>query len=99
MNQNGDAMKLSSLERETIAIYNQSERTAIIFTYNPALQNQLAELCAAYPDCVRQTAANDSGGLTFELPKKWLRVVPPRVLSPAQRAVVERMNQIKHKKL
>ena len=90
-------MKLTSLERETIAVFNQAERTASIFTYNPALQKQLADLCAAYPDRVRQTAANDSGGLTFELPKKWLRVVPPRVLSPAQRAVIDRMNQNKHR--
>ena len=37
------------------------------------------------------------GGLTFELPKKWLKVTPPRVLSPAQRAVLDRMNQNKQK--
>ena len=89
-------MKLTSLERETIAVFNQAERMASIFTYNPTLQKQLADLCAAYPDRGRQTAANDSGGLTFELPKKWLRVVPPRVLTPAQRAVLERINQKKH---
>ena len=89
-------MKLTSLERETIATSSEGERTANIFTYNPALQKQLADLCAAYPDRVRQTAANDSGGLTFELPKKWLRVVPPRVLTPAQRAVLERINQKKY---
>ena len=92
-------MKLTSLERESVFVFNQAERNASIFTYNAALQEQLSTLCAAYPDRVRQTAANDFGGLTFELPKKWLRIVPPRVLSPAQRAVIERMNQSKRKNL
>ena len=92
-------MKLTSLERESFFVFNQAERNASIFTYNVTLQKQLSALCAAYPDLVRQTAANDFGGLTFELPKKWLRIVPPRVLSPAQRAVIERMNQGKRKNL
>ena len=88
-------MRLSNMEKETIINYNQAERTANIYTHNPALKAQLQELCWMYPDQVRQTAAHDWGGLTFELPKKWLRVKPPRVLSPAQRAVLDRMNQTK----
>ena len=88
-------MRLSNMEKETIINYNQAERTANIYTHNPALKAQLQELCRMYPDQVRQTAANDWGGLTFELPKKWLRVKPPRILSPAQRAVLDRMNQTK----
>lgn len=86
-------MKLSSIEKETIANFNEAERIASIYTHNPALKEQLLELCRTYPEQVRQTAANDRGGLTFELPKKWLKVKPPRVLSPAQRAVLDRMNE------
>ena len=89
------AMRLSNVERETIVTYNQAERTANIYTHNPALIAQLLELCQSHPEQVRQTAANDWGGLTFELPKKWLKVSPPRVLSPAQRAVLDRMNERK----
>lgn len=85
-------MKLSNIEKETTANFNEAERTASIYTHNEALKRQLLELCQTYPEQVRQTAANDWGGLTFELPKKWLKVKPPRVLSPAQRAVLDRMN-------
>ena len=91
------AMRLSKVERETIITYNQAERTANIYTHNPTLIAQLQELCRTHPEQVCQTAANAWGGLTFELPKKWLRVTPPRVLSPAQKAVLERMNQRKSK--
>ena len=90
------AMRLSNVEKETIINYNQAERTANIYTHNPVLVAQLQELCRMYPDQVYQTASNAWGGLTFELPKKWLHVKPPRVLSPAQRAVLERMNQNRH---
>jgi hypothetical protein len=88
-------MKLTKMERETIVNFTEAERTASIYTHNEALKRQLLELCRTHPEQVRQTDANRWGGLSFELPKKWLKVSPPRVLSPAQRAVLDRMNQKK----
>ena len=80
-------MKLSNLEKETIILWNEAEKTASVYTYNPALIRQLSELC--------RTGDNGWGGLTFSLPKRWLKVAPPRVLSPAQREVLDRMNEKK----
>lgn len=91
-------MKLTNIEKETTVNFNEAGRTASVYTHNAALKRQLLELCRTYPEQVCQTAANDWGGLTFELPKKWLRVTPPRILSPAQRAVLDRMNQDKRDK-
>ena len=71
-------MKLTSIEKETIINFNEAERTASIYTHNEALKRQLLELCQTHPEQVCQTAANGWGGLTFELPKKWLKVSPPR---------------------
>ena len=90
-------MKLTNVEKETIINFSEAEYTASVYTHNEALKRQLSELCQTHPEQVRQTAANAWGGLTFELPKKWLRVTPPRVLSPAQRTVLDRMNQNKQK--
>ncbi len=91
-------MKLTNVEKETIANFSEASHTAQIYTHNAALKRQLLELCQTYPEQVRQTAADGRGGLTFDLPKKWIRVVPPRVLSPAQRAVLDRMNQKRREK-
>lgn len=96
-------MKLSNLEKETIILWNEAEKTASVYTYNPALIRQLSELCRTHPGqvCqthpgqVCQTGDNGWGGLTFSLPKRWLKVAPPRVLSPAQREVLDRMNEKK----
>lgn len=88
-------MKLTNIEKETVINFNEAERTASIYTHNEALKRQLLELCQTHPEQVRQTATTGWGGLTFELPKKWLKVSPPRVLSQAQKAVLDRMNQNK----
>ena len=88
----GNAMKLSRIEQETVINFNEAEGTASVYTHNAALKEQLLVLCQSYPEQVRQTADNGRGGLTFALPKKWLKVTPPRVLSPAQREVLDRMN-------
>lgn len=90
-------MKLSNVEKETIINFNEAERTASIYTHNGALKRQLLELCRTHPAQVRQIAANGWGGLTFELPKKWLKVSPPRKPTPAQLEVLARMNQGKRK--
>ena len=90
-------MNLTNREKETIFNFNEADHMASVYTCNEALKRQLLELCRTRPEQVQQTAANAWGGLTFELPKKWLRVTPPRVLSPAQRAVLDRMNQNKQK--
>jgi len=51
-------MKLSGTERETIVLYNEAESAASVYTHNTALCRQLSELCAAYPEQVRQTGDN-----------------------------------------
>lgn len=88
-------MELTSLEKETIVNFNEAERMANIYTHNAALKDRLLELCRTYPDQVRQTGDSSRGALSFELPKKWLKISPPRILSPAQRAVLDRMNEKK----
>ena len=82
-------MKLSNLEKETIILWNEAEREAEVYTYNAALQQQLRDLCGQYPEQVHLTKEGPHGSITVQ---KWLRVVPPRVLSPAQREVLEKMN-------
>lgn len=86
-------MKLTNYEKESVINFNEADRTASIYTHNAALIRQLTKLCGSHPEQVRRTGDNGHGGLTFELPKKWLKVSPPRVLSPAQKEVLAEMNQ------
>lgn len=86
-------MKMSKYEKETIFFFTEAEPKAGVFTYNVALKRQLAALCESHPDQVRLTLDNGNGGQNYELPKKWIKISPPRVLSQAQKEVLERMNQ------
>lgn len=86
-------MALLKVEQETIILFNEAETTASVYTHNAALQRVLLELCQTHPAQVRQTEDNRCGGLTFELPKKWVKISPPRALSDAQKRVLDEMNQ------
>ena len=86
-------MQLTKIEKETILLFNEAETKALVDTYNIALQNRLTELCKAYPEQAVKTRENAHNGMSFEIPKKWIKIVPPRTLSPAQREVLDRMNE------
>ena len=84
---------LSGVERETIILFNEAESTASVYTFNAALQKQLLELRQIHPEQVEVTYQGGFGAIDFQIPKKWVKIVPPRVLTPAQREVIDRMNK------
>lgn len=85
-------MKLSKYEQETIITFNENEKEANVYTYNSNLKKKISALCQEQPEEAKQIADDERGGLTFEIPKKWIRVNASRVLSEAQKAVLEKMN-------
>ena len=89
-------MKLSNQERETILLFNEADSVASVYTFNSALQEQLTELSRTHPEQVMLTYQGSQGSMDFQIPKKWIRIVPPRILTPAQREVIDRMNEKRH---
>lgn len=86
-------MSLSRYEQETVILFNEKEKTASIYTNNGALKRKLQGLCESRPEDIRRTKEDQHGGLTFELPKKWIRINASRVLSEAQKDVLNRLHQ------
>lgn len=91
---------LTNIERETIIIFNEAEELAEVFTFNRPMQRRLAELAQQHPADVLQTERDDTDGqtsVTYTVPKGWVRINAPRVLSEKQleanRAKVQRMNE------
>ena len=54
-------MRLTKYEQETIILFNESESTAAVYTYNTGLQNTLNSLCQSHPEQVTQTGDNGYG--------------------------------------
>ena len=86
-------MYLTLYERETIINFNEKESTASVFSCNRKLLRQMQELCEKYPELVHSASKSGSGGLTYTIPKKWVRIVPPQVRSEAQKQVLEDVNR------
>ena len=78
-------MSLSRYEQETVITFNEAEPSATVYTYNGKLKRKLIALCTERPQDTKQTAEDGKGGLTFRIPKKWVKVNPGRILTEEQR--------------
>lgn len=77
-------MKLTKIELETQINFNEEENQASIETANRALIHRLDKLCEKRPEItvVRET----ENFKTYNCPKKWVKVVAPRLLSEKKRS-------------
>ncbi len=76
---------MTNLEKETIITFNEAEQTAEVFTYRPSLIRQLEGLAEERPTEAARVKANAEGGVTYIVPKTWVRIKPKRIMSEAQK--------------
>lgn len=80
-------MSLSRYEQETIINYNEEEKTAGVYTHNKALLRKLEKLAQERPEeCRMESSSRWGQAVDYTIPKSWLRIVPSRILSEAERA-------------
>lgn len=84
------------IERETIITYNEEEKTADVYTCNKALRRRLDQLLKTRDD-IQLVREDDISG-TYIVPKKWVKVSPPRQMSEeAAAAARDRLNAARDK--
>ncbi len=87
-------MKLTRDEMETVINFSAGDKTATLYTRDPAVMRKVDALVNAFPDtfvCVYDTSIDK----TYELPKSAISYRKPRKLSEEQRrAARERMRRI-----
>ncbi len=77
-------MKITRYEQETIINFNAEEKTATLYTRDPAVMRKIDALVIEYPDtfkCVGETDIDK----TYEMPKSAVTYRKPRKLSEEQR--------------
>ena len=88
-------MKLSLAEQETIINYDEEQKTATVYTCRKSLQNRLLKIAEQRPtECKVVKTAREGAAIEFEVPKKWIKVSPPRVFTRTEeqkRAAAERL--------
>ena len=91
------AMKLTRYEQETIINFNAADKTAELYTRDPAIIRQLDSLVTEYPDtfkCVGETDIDK----TYVMPKTAVTYRKPRRLSDERReAAKKRMNALNNR--
>jgi len=88
-------MRLSNLEKETGINFNEAESFAIVYTANDSLKKKLDMLCKSHPDNFqKQHFTGDKGAVkSYHIPKKYVLIRTPRVLSEKQKAALGKMHK------
>lgn len=81
------ATELSNYERETVINFNDEEKVAVVYTCNRALRRKMDKLAEERPDECR-TVTSFENSATYEVPKKWVKVSPPRFVSDEQKEAI-----------
>ena len=75
---NKSTYKPSTLEKETVMIFNQLEPLGEVYTCNYTLTKKLRKLCLNFPTLFK-IKYQDKYSLTVSLPKKYIGVSSPRL--------------------
>lgn len=76
--------RLSNPEKETIINFNDAEKTAEIYTCNNGWMRRMDALVKERPGEVCKIGS-DEVSATYTVPKKWVKIRPPRILTDEQR--------------
>ena len=76
-------MRRSRLEQETIIYYNQAVDQASVYTFDQALIRRMEKLLDSTP--VVSVLRKGEGWAEYLVPKKWIKVQPPRSYAPEKR--------------
>ena len=60
-------------------IYASEDGTSSVFTLNPDLQKQLADLAMRHPEVCQRKARGETGGVTYQVKGAALAIQPVRV--------------------
>ena len=93
-------MNMARYEQETIISFNEEEKTAGIYTHNKILRQKLAALARDRPeDCRLVKVAHSGRAVDYTIPKSWIKIVPSRIASEAQKAALARARKAASKPL
>ena len=76
----GKTQPLARWEMETIINWNKADGMANVYTHEGRIIKQLEKLG------FKANKTNDHGGKDYDIPKRWIKIRPPMILSPEEKA-------------
>lgn len=80
-------MRLTAEEKETIINFNEADATADIEVFSARLMREIRKAAELYPDDVTIKESSE-GEYLVTLPKKWIKIRAPRILTDEQHAEI-----------
>ena len=80
-------MTISRLEAETIILFNEEEKECQVYAHSPRLKRRLRDLLQERSGDVK-LACTQGDSETYIVPKTWVRIIPPRIMSEEQKAAL-----------
>lgn len=72
-------MSLTKYEMETIINFNEEEQMAEVYTYNKSMKRKLEKYSKEkQEECKMVKIGNDNNAVKYLVPKKWIKIYPPR---------------------
>lgn len=87
----------SGLEKETIIVFNEVEKSATIHTFNRKIINYLMEIKDVEQDM--EFISNNQGDHRFEVPKSWIKVRAKKKLNLTDEERANRKARLSSRKL
>ena len=91
-------MKITRYEQETIINFNAEEKTATLYTRDPAVMRKVDALVIEYPDtfkCIGETDIDK----TYSMPKQYVSYRKPRKISEevrkSRRELMQELNCVR----
>lgn len=81
------ARHISKYERETIILYNEEEKTAIVETSRKSLITRLDKYCEESDEI--KVIKENGPFKTYQFPKKWVKITMPRQYSEEEREIMK----------
>lgn len=86
-------MKLTSEEKETIIIFNEADDTATVETFQGKIIRRMEK------EGVKPVRESPEGAKRYIVPKKWIKVTPPKKVSDEQRQASREKMLVFHQKM
>ena len=77
-------MSYTLIEQETNINFNAESDQCVVYTAYPPMIRKIEKLMGEYPDEVKLVRKTDDD-IQVELPKKWVKITPPRKVSEEQK--------------
>ena len=88
--------RLTKAEKETIFLSSEADADYEVYTFNKALKAKLEKLSEQYPDIYVFKEDNGDGGVTYLVPKRYVKINAPRSVSEEQKETLK--NNLKKSK-